>query len=121
MTRGMLSHSRWHLSLPQPDNNFQNVDYSQSTSIVMVSDHTEVLDHDEEEGKQFIDSNNVLEEVPNDEDQPMDDKDEVDELNDMDGNKVVWEDNSEQPFPNHEKSVFAVSAHPTEPQVVAGG
>ena len=52
----------------------------------MVSDHTEVLDHDEEEGEQFIDSNKVLEEVPND-----------------------------------EKSVFAVSAHPTEPLVVAGG
>lgn len=91
----------------------------------MASDHTVVLDHDEEEGEQFIDANDVLEEVPDDEDQPMDDEDEVDgelELsNDMDGDEVVWEDNSEQHFPNHGKSVFAVSAHPTEPLVASGG
>jgi ribosome assembly protein SQT1 len=91
----------------------------------MASEHTEVVDQEEDEGDQFIDSNDVLEEVPDDEDQPMDEDDgDVEGLGpseDLNGEDVVWEDNSEMHFPNHGKSVFAVSAHPTEPLAASGG
>jgi ribosome assembly protein SQT1 len=91
----------------------------------MASEHTEVVDQEEDEGDQFIDSNDVLEEVPDDEDQPMDEDDDgVEGLgpsDDLNGEDVVWEDNSEMHFPNHGKSVFAVSAHPTEPLAASGG
>jgi len=91
----------------------------------MASDRTEVLDHDDEEGDQFIDANDVLEEVPEGEDQPMDEDEDDDEKlghsNDMDGDEEVFEDHSEQHFRNHAKSVFVVSAHPTEPLAASGG
>jgi len=91
----------------------------------MASEHTEVIDQEEEEGDQFIDSKDVLEEVPDDEDQPMDEDDDdvegVGPSNDLNGEDVVWEDNSEMHFPNHGKSVFAISAHPTEPLAASGG
>jgi len=90
----------------------------------MVSDHIETIDHDEEESELFIDSNDVLEEVADDEDHPMEDDDDGDGDRELapsshpDGDEV---DNSEQHFPNHGKSVFAVSAHPTEPLAASGG
>ncbi|KIM84848.1 hypothetical protein PILCRDRAFT_817649 [Piloderma croceum F 1598] len=92
----------------------------------MASERPEAIDHeDEEEGEEFIDTNDVLEEVPDDGDYPMDEDDgDVEALeppDDTGDSEVVWEDNSEQHFPNHGKSVFAVSAHPTEPLAVSGG
>jgi ribosome assembly protein SQT1 len=84
----------------------------------MASEHTEAIDHEDEEGEEFIDSNDVLEEVPDNEDYPMDEDDEDVEVIEA---PVVWEDNSEQHFPNHGASVFVVSAHPTEPLAVSGG
>jgi ribosome assembly protein SQT1 len=91
----------------------------------MASEYVDPINQEEEDGDLFIDSNDVLEEVPEDEDHPMgEDDDDVEGAGPedvMDGNEVVWEDNSEQHFPNHGKSVFAVSAHPTEPLAVSGG
>jgi ribosome assembly protein SQT1 len=92
----------------------------------MASETPEAINHeDEEEGEEFIDTNDVLEEVPDDGDYPMDEDDgDVEVLEPSDGTddgQVVWEDNSEQHFPNHGKSVFTVSAHPTEPLAVSGG
>jgi WD40 repeat protein len=85
-------------------------------------------EHADEEGDLYIDSNDVLEELPDDGDHPMNgDDNDVGELEDtelsntMDGDEVVWEDNSEQHFSTHGKSVFAVSAHPTEPLAASGG
>lgn len=91
----------------------------------MASVHPNEVDLEEEEGDQFIDENDVLAEVPDDDDHPMeydDDEEDGEGENrpdaDMDGE---IEDTSEQAFPNHEKSVFAVSAHPTEPIAASGG
>lgn len=89
----------------------------------MASEHREDVDHEEDEGDQFIDSADVLAEVPDDGDHPMDDGD--DEVGEAEGEgddeEVVWEDNSEQHFSEHKQSVFAVSAHPTEPLAASGG
>lgn len=83
----------------------------------MASVHPNEVDL-EEEGDQFIDEGDVLAEFPDDGDHPMDDDEDEDEPGDA---MEEWEDTSEQAFPNHEKSVFAVSAHPTEPLAASGG
>lgn len=87
----------------------------------MASEHREEVDHEEDEGDQFIEEGDILAEVPDDGDLPMEeDDDEADGVsgpsNDMEG-----EDTSEQQFSEHEKSVFAVAAHPTEPLAASGG
>ena len=89
----------------------------------MAAEHTEDIDLEEEEGDQFIDPGDILEEVPDDGDHPMDESDEdgdkpQGELNTVKGEE---EDTSEQHFTEHEKSVFAISAHPTEPLAASGG
>jgi ribosome assembly protein SQT1 len=88
----------------------------------MTPDHSEEIDQ-EEEGDQFISSEDVLAEIPDDGDHPMDEDDEeAGGLgNDMDGDEVVSEDSSEQQFVAHQGSVFAVSSHPTEPLAASGG
>jgi ribosome assembly protein SQT1 len=92
-------------------------------------DHGEEIDQ-EEEGDQFISSEDVFAEIPDDGDHPMDEDEEgADGLgvapngssNDMEGEEVAWEDNSEQHFAAHEGSVFAVSSHPSEPLAASGG
>jgi ribosome assembly protein SQT1 len=96
----------------------------------MAPDHNEEIDQ-EEEGDQFINSEDVLAEIPDDGDHAMDeDEEDADGLedlqnggasNDMDGDEIIVEDNSEQHFSTHEGSVFAVSSHPTEPLAASGG
>lgn len=77
---------------------------------------------EEDEDDQFIDPNDVLIEVAEDGDQPMDEDDEDDPSGDHPPDEeIVWEDNSMQHFPNHKGSVFAVSTHPTAPLAASGG
>ncbi|KAF7969917.1 hypothetical protein HWV62_25597 [Athelia sp. TMB] len=90
----------------------------------MASAHADDVDLEEDEGDQFIDESDVLAEVPDDGDRPMDDDDDDDGEGEdhhdaeMDADT---EDTSEQAFPNHAKSVFAIAAHPTEPLAASGG
>lgn len=85
-------------------------------------------DHVDDDHEQYIDSTDVLAEVPDDGDLPMDDDDEegeflVDESGEAgeDMDDVVMEDNSIRHFPNHKGSVFSVSAHPSQPIAASGG
>ena len=87
----------------------------------MASAHPDDVDLEEDEGDQFIDESDVLAEVPDDGDRPMDDDDEDDDEEDQQMDDGPTEDTSEQAFPNHAKSVFAISAHPTEPLAASGG
>ncbi|RDX57312.1 ribosome biogenesis protein Sqt1 [Lentinus brumalis] len=84
---------------------------------------------DGEEGgdgeEEFIDPNDVLAEVEDDGDMPMDEDDEA-MFETHDGSSfaegsIVWEDNSIQHFPTHQGSVFAVTTHPTAPLAASGG
>jgi ribosome assembly protein SQT1 len=85
--------------------------------------------HVEDDQEQYIESTDILAEVPDDGDHPMDDEDEFEVEVDESGNivaggemdDVVMEDNSIRHFPNHNGSVFAVSSHPTQPIVASGG
>ena len=81
-----------------------------------------------EEGadEEFIDPNDVYIEVADDGDHPMDEDDAEGEV--IEGGEgpqpdeeIIYEDNSIQHFPNHRKSVFAVSAHPIAPIAASGG
>ena len=71
-----------------------------------------------EEEDQFLDPNDVALEFGDDGDLPMDEDDEIGELA---GEEIVYEDNSIQHFPNHGTSVFAVSSHPHAPIIASGG
>ncbi|KAJ4477183.1 ribosome biogenesis protein Sqt1 [Lentinula aciculospora] len=82
-------------------------------------------EHEEQIEEQFITEDDVLAVVPDDDDQPMD-EDEENEANDTIGELAPGpsgsvEDNSVQYFSNHQSSVFAVAAHPTQPLAVSGG
>ncbi|KIK63078.1 hypothetical protein GYMLUDRAFT_163831 [Collybiopsis luxurians FD-317 M1] len=88
-------------------------------------DSTQHEQDENNEQEEFITEDDVLAEVPDDGDQPMDDEDEneaddtVGELGA--GSSRATQDNSLQSFPNHKSSVFAVAAHPTQPLAVSGG
>jgi len=92
----------------------------------MASERKEDADY-EEEGDQFILEDDILEEIPDDGDHPMDDDEEAgDTLGDLAAGgstdeDVVFEDNSVQHFPNHRISVFAISSHPSAPLAASGG
>lgn len=98
---------------------------SKSPYPMATAHREEEVDQEEEfEGDQFIDEADVLAEVPENEDQPMDDEDEdVEDLENQQNEEMEEdvEDNSEQQFSEHTKSVFAISAHPTEPLAASGG
>ncbi|KIP05837.1 hypothetical protein PHLGIDRAFT_128621 [Phlebiopsis gigantea 11061_1 CR5-6] len=70
-----------------------------------------------EEDEQFLGEDDAYLEVADDEDHAMDDEDAEGEM----GDEIVYEDNSIQHFPNHEQSVFAVSAHPVYAIAASGG
>jgi ribosome assembly protein SQT1 len=82
-------------------------------------------DH-EDEGEQFITEDDILEEVVDEGDHPMD-EDEADEAEDTLGelgagsSSSAADANFEQDFDRHDKSVFAVAVHPTQPIAVSGG
>ncbi|KAG8943549.1 hypothetical protein FRC00_011075, partial [Tulasnella sp. 408] len=81
------------------------------------------LDEDDEqvEDEQFIDPNDVAEEVPLEGDTPM----EEDEEEQADGTKedeeIQIDENTIQHFEAHNGSVFCISAHPTQPLAASGG
>ncbi|EPT05558.1 hypothetical protein FOMPIDRAFT_1039482 [Fomitopsis schrenkii] len=91
----------------------------------MEEDH--VQDEHIEEGaeEEFIDPNDVYIEVADDGDHLMDEDDAEGEVIEGEGpqpdEEIIYEDNSIQHFPNHRKSVFAVSAHPIAPIAASGG
>jgi ribosome assembly protein SQT1 len=95
----------------------------------MDSENHPHTDHaGEEEPDQFIQDDEVLAEIPDNEDHPMDERyDEADDTvgevppSSADQEQIVFEDNSLQHFPAHNGSVFTVSAHPTEPIAASGG
>ncbi|KDR76235.1 hypothetical protein GALMADRAFT_67491 [Galerina marginata CBS 339.88] len=81
---------------------------------------------EEDEGEQFISEDDVLEEVQDDGDHPMDEDDEGDEGGDTvgdlaEGSSTHIEDISVQHFAAHGSSVFAVACHPTQPLAASGG
>ncbi|TFK40374.1 WD40-repeat-containing domain protein [Crucibulum laeve] len=81
----------------------------------------------EEEEEQFITEDDILQEVTDDGDHPMDgDEDDDDEEGDTLGEMAAGsssrgEDNAVQQFSKHGSSVFAVACHPTEPLAASGG
>ncbi|KAJ6576440.1 ribosome biogenesis protein Sqt1 [Mycena vulgaris] len=89
-----------------------------------MASHREEIEEDLE-AEQFISEDDVLAEVPDDGDHPMDEDDEDeagDTLGDLNaGASGSGDDNSLQAFPNHNASVFAVAAHPTEALAASGG
>lgn len=79
-------------------------------------------DVSDEEGDVFIDSGDVLAEVPDDGDHLMDEDDEAEDgVGDFPPEDFDLKDNSLQHFTTHNGSVFAISCHPTEPLAVSGG
>lgn len=79
---------------------------------------------EEDENEEFIDQDDILAEVADDGDLPMDEDDGFDddiEEDEDDMGEIVIEDNSTQHFSDHEGSVFAVSMHPSQPIAASGG
>ena len=83
---------------------------------------------------QFIEPSDVLAEVEDDGDAPMEDQDEVTEGLESEmfeisgdpsaedfGDEIVYEDSSISHFGEHQGSVFAVAVHPFRPLAVSGG
>lgn len=80
---------------------------------------------EEEEEEQFISQEDILDEIPDDGDVPME-EDEDDEGGDTvgdlrEGSSRQVEDISLQHFEEHTASVFTVAAHPTQPLAASGG
>ncbi|KAF5367575.1 hypothetical protein D9758_003705 [Tetrapyrgos nigripes] len=89
-------------------------------------EHEHEQERDEIQEDQFITEDDVLAEVQDDGDHPMDDDEEneaADTLGDMHAgpSSSTLEDNSVQSFHAHKASVFTVAVHPTEPLAVSGG
>lgn len=89
---------------------------------------------EEDEIQEFITEDDILAELNDDGDHPMDDEEDADNdgggegdegediLGDMrEGSSSHVEDNSLQHFTAHHGSVFSVSSHPTQPLVASGG
>ncbi|KAG1747239.1 ribosome biogenesis protein Sqt1 [Suillus paluster] len=77
---------------------------------------------EEEEGDVFIDSGDVLAEVPDDGDHLMDEDEEAEDgVGNLPSGDSDVKDNSLQHFTTHNGSVFTISCHPTEPLAVSGG
>jgi len=82
------------------------------------------IEEEEEESEQFITEDDVLAEVQDDGDAPMeeDDEDEAgDTVGELEGSSAPVQDISVQHFETHGASVFVVSCHPTQPLAVSGG
>lgn len=81
------------------------------------------VDVDEDyEDEQYINQEDIVEEIQIDGDAPMDEDDD-DERRDTVGDhrEGYINDNSVQHFTSHSVSVFTVSCHPTQPLAVSGG
>lgn len=91
--------------------------------MAYASNHDDHDDLDEEQGEQFISADDILAEVGDDGDHPMDDEEDEDGdvMGELGAGSSGIEDSSVQLFAEHRGSVFAVSGHPTEPLAVSGG
>ncbi|KAF8340497.1 ribosome biogenesis protein Sqt1 [Cantharellus anzutake] len=86
-------------------------------------------DESSSDEEHFIDPSDILavDEGEGDGDVPMDDADDDEHdpgspsLQQSIQDNVIFEDNSIQQFPNHQKSVFSISVHPTLPIAASGG
>lgn len=87
--------------------------------------HEEEMDEEVEQDQDevFISPDDILTEVADDGDEPMDEDEEGDEVGDLGGGSSSgkFETNSVQIFTDHRASVFAVAGHPTEPLAASGG
>jgi len=86
-------------------------------------EHNATVD-EENDQSEFIDPNDVLVEMAEDDgvDYPMDDDDEDGEdAAGPSGADIIYEDTSIQRFTNHTNSVFAVAVHPSAKIAVSGG
>lgn len=83
--------------------------------------HADAVEEDEvNDDEVYLDPNDVLEEVQDDGDAPMDEDDpEADNAAEDDSTPV--EDTSIQHFGDHTSSVFAIAAHPSQPLAASGG
>jgi ribosome assembly protein SQT1 len=79
------------------------------------------LSDEEDANEQYIEQDEILAEIEGDDDHPMEEDDDVENDIDNAGSSDFVGDTSEQHFPEHKGSVFAVSAHPTAPLAVSGG
>ncbi|EIW84275.1 ribosome biogenesis protein Sqt1 [Coniophora puteana RWD-64-598 SS2] len=87
----------------------------------MATDHVDESEYVDEE-EVFIDDGEVLQEVEDGEDHPMDEDDEADDVAELPSHDDAdVTDTSEQHFEGHDGSVFVVACHPTEPLAVSGG
>ena len=91
---------------------------------------TNNIEIEEDENEEFITEDDILAEINDDGDDPMDDDEEDaegdgeedDKLGELpEGSSSQVEDNSLQHFTSHNGSVFTVSGHPTQPLVTSGG
>ncbi|TRM64677.1 WD40-repeat-containing domain protein [Schizophyllum amplum] len=91
----------------------------------MASEQAHNYDEQEDVEEHFITEDDVLAEVPDDDDHPMDEDDDEagDTLGDLGqgSSSSAIEGNFEQAFSDHKKSVFTISGHPTQPLAVSGG
>ncbi|KAF8626978.1 hypothetical protein AX15_004571 [Amanita polypyramis BW_CC] len=86
----------------------------------MADQHEDHTGIEEDEGEQYIHEDDVIVEVQDDGDHPMDDDDDIaDEP--VAGPSRLVENNAVQGFQSHNGSVFCVACHPTEPLAATGG
>ncbi|KAF8349123.1 WD40-repeat-containing domain protein [Amanita rubescens] len=88
----------------------------------MADQHEDQIIPEEDEGEQYIDTNEVEVELQDDADYPMEEEDEDDiATGSAAGPSRSAENNSVQDFHSHDGSVFSVACHPTEPLAATGG
>ncbi|KAL5504109.1 SQT1_1 [Sanghuangporus vaninii] len=80
---------------------------------------TEDLENEEEVDEEYLNEDDVLAELADDGDAPMDEDEDEGQVEGEDS--VVYEDNSVRHFSAHGKSVFAMSMHPIQPIAASGG
>ncbi|RDB25935.1 putative WD repeat-containing protein C25H1.08c [Hypsizygus marmoreus] len=87
------------------------------------NDYEDDIDYEIEQEEQFISAEDILTEVADDGDEPMDEDEEGDELGELGAgsSSSKFETNSVQIFTDHRSSVFAVAGHPTQPLAASGG
>jgi ribosome assembly protein SQT1 len=74
------------------------------------------------EGEEYIDPDEVVVEVADDGDHPMEEDGDGDEDEPAAGpSRLLADNNSVQGFQSHDGSVFCVACHPTEPLAATGG
>ena len=88
-----------------------------------MADHAEDQIMPEEDDDQYIGANDVVVEVQDDGDYPMEEEEDEDDIagGPAAGPSLSAENNSVQGFQAHVGSVFCVACHPTEPLAATGG